>query len=436
MAKLEQIRNAQVVTIADSSDRSIKTRGAGALLGLVYLISFFCGLAQSFEGVFLPEFKEYFHLSYQQQMYIVFAKNLPFVAALAVGWLVRRKGYKNTLAVAMFLYAAGTLLLVPGLRTEKYWMVLLGFMTIGGGFTFQMVAANPLMSALGLAEGASSRLNFGNALGAVAQIIAPATLTVIIPVSAVLAREKMTYIEQLFLSLGIALIAVAAAVVIFPDVTVSQVGPNAASIRSQTCHQSIWSRRKAIWDFIVIFLLLGVEASLFSLFRNYLESPDVAALSAHSSQRLFTAFFGLFALGRLTASWIQRHIRPIFQMNAHLLASAFCVMALVFAKGATAISVFLALGFLVSIFFPTFYGMSIERAGDLAPQASGLLTVGFLGCAIVPVVQGGLADMIGLRHSFWLCAGVYLLIVVYVSRMHTREKSSASADAHAIFVRN
>jgi fucose permease len=47
----------------------------------VYFIYFCCGMTQCFEGVFLPEFKEYFHLNYQQQMYTMFVKNIPFPLA-------------------------------------------------------------------------------------------------------------------------------------------------------------------------------------------------------------------------------------------------------------------------------------------------------------------------------------------------------------------
>ena len=76
-----------------------------SLLYLVYFIYFFCGLTQSFEGVFLPEFKEYFHLSYQQHMYTLFAKNIPFLAAVLIGSTLARVGYRNYLMIAMTLYA-------------------------------------------------------------------------------------------------------------------------------------------------------------------------------------------------------------------------------------------------------------------------------------------------------------------------------------------
>lgn len=153
----------------------------GTLLYTAYFIYFFCGLTQCFEGVILPEFKDFFKSSYLEQMLIPFAKNIPFVLAVGIGFLIHRIGYKHCLSIAMFLYALGTFLLVPGLHSHQYWLVLLAFLVIGTGFNFQIVAGNPLLSALGPSAGSSSRLNLGNALGAVAQIIAPATLAFIIP---------------------------------------------------------------------------------------------------------------------------------------------------------------------------------------------------------------------------------------------------------------
>ncbi len=134
------------------------------MLSLVYFIFFFCGLTQCFEGVFLPEFKVYFGLGYQQQMYTMFAKNIPFLLAVGIGYLIRYVGYRACMTVAMALFSAGTLMLIPGLRTGRYEIVLLGFFLIGLGFNCELVAGNPMLSALGPAAQASSRLNFGNAL--------------------------------------------------------------------------------------------------------------------------------------------------------------------------------------------------------------------------------------------------------------------------------
>ena len=99
-----------IVSRFDHPSSTILHRG----LLLIYFVYFFCGLTQCLEGVFLPEFKDFFHLSYQQQMYAVFAKNIPFLGSVAAGAALARIGYAKSLAVAMALYSAGTFLLIPG----------------------------------------------------------------------------------------------------------------------------------------------------------------------------------------------------------------------------------------------------------------------------------------------------------------------------------
>jgi len=98
-----------------TSDTVLRAKDVRFLLRPLYFVYFFCGLTQCFESVFLPEFKTYFHLSYLQQMYTICAKNLPFLAAVIIGFLLRRMGYRKALVSAMLLFSAGTLLLIPGL---------------------------------------------------------------------------------------------------------------------------------------------------------------------------------------------------------------------------------------------------------------------------------------------------------------------------------
>lgn len=274
------------------------------MLWIVYFISFFCGMTQCFESVFLPEFKELFHLGYRQQMYTMFAKNIPFLFAYFVGAKLLAVGYKRSMTVAMLLYAAGTLLLVPGLRLGRYELLLLGFFLIGSGFTMQIVAMNPLLSALGPAGGKSSRLNFGNALGAVAQIIAPATLSFLIPAAAVSVIDKLPYMKSLFEVLGLCLIALALVVLAFSESGIRSKMEQFSSGEASGSQISLLARPRVWLGFMSVFLVLGIEASLFGFFRNFVESPAGGGLSAPQSERLFTLYFLLFALGRVAASWI------------------------------------------------------------------------------------------------------------------------------------
>jgi FHS family L-fucose permease-like MFS transporter len=391
------------------------------MLWTVYFISFFCGMAQCFENVFLPEFKEFFHLGYQEQMYTMFAKNIPFLFACFVGSKLAIVGYKRCLTIAMLLYAAGTLLLIPGLSQGRYELLLLGFFLIGSGFTVQIVAMNPLLSALGPLDGKSSRLNFGNALGAIAQIIAPATLSFIIPAAAISVADKLPYMRSLFQVLGFLLIVLALVTLSLNDAGIQSKMEASFPSENTDSQKSLWHRPKVILGFISVFLALGIEASLFGFFRNYVESPGGGGLSARQSERLFTLYFLLFALGRVAASWIQTRIRPSVHMAINLLAAILCLFFVVFGKGYIALVAITIIGFFISIFYPTLYAVATEGLGNLTGRASGLLTLGFLGCAIIPVLQGRFADSVGIHHSYVAAILVYSFVFVYVLRNASTE---------------
>lgn len=394
-------------------------RSPRALLGAVYFIYFFCGLTLCFEGAFNPEFKDYFHLGYQQQMYTMFAKNIPFVLAVAIGFAIPRVGYKNCLTIGLALFAAGTLLLVPGLASGRYLVLLAAFFIIGLGFNFQLVAGNPLLSALGPADGASSRLNLGNALGAIAQILGPVTLTFLLPATAVTVGSKLPYIKGLFTVVGTLLAAMAVLTWFIRNVDVSASFQSPLRDRGTAAPmRSLWAQSKVVLGFVTIFLVLGAEAGLFGLFRNYLEDPQVAGLSSHQSQRLFTLYFALFALGRLVGSAVQKRVRPASTLAVNLVVALALLSVIVLARGALAVVAVVAIGFFVSIFFPTLYSLAIAGLGEQTAQASGLLTMGFLGCAILPVLQGWLADRFTLPASYALWFVPYLFALFYALKGH------------------
>ena len=397
--------------------RDHETGHPGTLLFTAYFIYFFCGLTQCFEGVILPEFKDYFKSTYLEQMLIPFAKNIPFVLAVGIGFLIRRIGYRHCLSIAMFLYAGGTLLLVPGLHSRQYGLVLLAFLVIGTGFNFQIVAGNPLLAALGPAAGSSSRLNLANALGAVAQIIAPATLALIIPTALVNVTDKLPYIARLFTALG----AILTLTAVF-TLLVKTTGASLALGVSETSgvpagrRPATWAQPKVLLGFVTLFLVLGAEAVLFSNYRNYLLDPAIAGLSAPQSLTLNTTFMAVFAAGRLTASWIQKHVPPATTLIFNLVVSLALLGVIMTTRGITAVVAVTAIGFFVSSFFPTLYALAIEGMGEATAQASGLLTMGFLGCAILPVVQGWLADRFGLQLSYAICVVPYLFALWYTLR--------------------
>ena len=193
----------------------------------------------------------------------------------------------------------------------------------------------------------------------------------------------------------------------------------AASAPGAARPRNVWAQRNVLLGFVTIFLVLGAEAGLFGLFRNFLEDPKIAGLTAHQSQGLFTVYFAMFALGRLVGAAVQKRVQPARTLAFNVIAAMLLLAVIVFTKGTVAVVAVIAIGFFVSIFFPTLYSLAIEGLGEQTAQASGLLTIGFLGCALLPVLQGWCADHSSLQASYLLWFVPYLLALFYAWKGHT-----------------
>jgi FHS family L-fucose permease-like MFS transporter len=76
----------------------------------------------------------------------------------------------------------------------------------------------------------------------------------------------------------------------------------------------------------------------------------------------------------------------------------------------------IAIGLFNSIMFPTLFTLGIEGLGPMTPRASSLLVMAIVGGAVIPLLQGVLADHIGVQRAFLLPLGCYAYIAWYALR--------------------
>ena len=63
--------------------------------------------------------------------------------------------------------------------------------------------------------------------------------------------------------------------------------------------------------------------------------------------------------------------------------------------------------------FPTIFSLGVAELGPLTGNGSGLLNMAIVGGAILPVIQGTIADQVGLHHAFVIPVVCYLYILFY-----------------------
>lgn len=89
----------------------------------------------------------------------------------------------------------------------------------------------------------------------------------------------------------------------------------------------------------------------------------------------------------------------------------------VLSKGTIATYAILSGGLACSIMWPSIFSLAIAGLGKYTSQGSAFLIMMILGGAIIPPIQGKLADIIGIHHSYWialLCFGYLTLFAILV----------------------
>ena len=81
--------------------------------------------------------------------------------------------------------------------------------------------------------------------------------------------------------------------------------------------------------------------------------------------------------------------------------------------GHTAMWSILSVGLFNSIMFPTIFSLGVAELGPLTGSGSGILTMAIVGGAVLPVIQGVIADHVGIHHAFFLPLLCYLYILFY-----------------------
>lgn len=118
-------------------------------------------------------------------------------------------------------------------------------------------------------------------------------------------------------------------------------------------------------------------------------------------------------IGRFIGSAVMQKIPAgkVLGFNATMAALLVCVA--VVSSGATAMYAILAVGLFNSIMFPTIFSLALQNLGPHTSQGSGWLCLAIVGGAIVPLLQGVLADALGIQLAFFLPVLCYGYILFY-----------------------
>ena len=128
----------------------------------------------------------------------------------------------------------------------------------------------------------------------------------------------------------------------------------------------------------------------------------------------FVSFYWAGAMiGRFLGAGLLRRIRPGILLGLCAVCAATLVSASMILGGHTAMWSILSVGLFNSIMFPTIFSLGVAELGPLTGSGSGILTMAIVGGAVLPLIQGVIADHVGIHHAFFLPLLCYLYILFY-----------------------
>jgi FHS family L-fucose permease-like MFS transporter len=432
--------------IASSQSQKVTAPGSeqvqGGAMAMVTTLFFMWGFLTCLNDILIPHLKEIFDLNYAKVM----AVQLCFFSAYAVfSWpaakVIEWIGYKRSMVAGLLTMAAGALMFIPAARIPSFPLFLTALVVLAVGIVQLQVAANPYVAVLGPARTSSSRLNLTQAFNSLGTTLAPFFGSALI-LSTTLksaADKKLMNTEQLsayrveqahsvitpYFGLAIVLTLLAISIALFRLPKIASVEGSLEEVSH--LGDSVWRHRNLVLAAIGIFVYVGGEVSIGSFLINYFHQDFMGGIAEQVAGRLVAFYWGGAMVGRFLGSYLLQRIstRRLLTFNAG--AAAALVVISMSTTGPLAMYSILAVGFFNSIMFPSIFTLGIGGLGKLTGEGSAVLCIAIVGGAIIPEIQGVLADTIGIHHAFIIPVLCYAYIAWFggAAREVGREEAAA-----------
>jgi FHS family L-fucose permease-like MFS transporter len=387
--------------------------------------------------------------------------------------LLNRIGYRNGICLGLLVSALGTLLFYPAANSGSFVLMLSGLFIVGLGFSLQQIAANPLAIVMGNPATGAQRLTLAGGVNNFGTTIGPLLVSVAIfgSVASGNTEASIESVKMPYLVLGAAFVLVALFLrfsSVPNHIDLEGVARSESQDAGRLPHKaSAFAYPQLLLGMVAIFLYVGVEVSTGAHLPAYMREHlgvDTSAVAPYVSlywaslmigrwtgaagafeigagaRRMLTLVLPFVAFGvflavnaalRHEVAQFYGYAGVIVVMIAATLLSrgnparmllyfALCGIAALlvgmFSDGKTSAIAFISSGLFCSTMWPCVFALAIAGLGRHTNQGSSLLVMMIMGGALVPLLQGVLADTAGIHMSFWVGVACFAYLAFYALR--------------------
>lgn len=443
--------------------------------GTLITVFFFWGFVAASNGILIPLFKEKLDLSQTQAQLIDFAFYVAYfvgsIIYFAVGKAIgqdplNKIGYKSGIIYGLIISAMGTLLFYPAAQYQSYPLLLSGLFVVGLGFSLQQTSAQPFAIALGNPATGSQRLNLAGGINNLGTTIGPVIISFAIFGALTEDAAKNASIDSVkmpYLILG-------GVFLLFAFIFKMANMPSVQNDEKMEKGFAALKYPQLVLGMIAIFVYVGVEVTIGSNLGELLKIKF--GMDSSNNSQYISLFWASMMIGRWAGAvaafnpsknlkTILTVIMPFVAFGIYLLvnilrgsdvsalyvyticiavmicayflsgdkpvkmliiySSLGCVAMLIglFTSGYVSLFAFISGGLFCSVMWPCIFSLAVAGLGKHTSQGSAFLIMMILGGAIIPLVQGKVADVIGIKQSYW----VAFICFVYLGWFAIKVKS-------------
>jgi len=370
---------------------------------LIFLIFSAISLITNILGPLVPDIINSFDLSIGLAGFLPFAFFVAYgVMSVPGGLLIERYSEKTVIVIGFFIAFLASLLfaLIP-----TFAIALISLFTIGIGMAMLQVVINPLLRQAGGDKHFAFNSVLANFFFGAASVVSPLLYSHLVsnihtgsqdPFIAMfdgLVSSDLKWVSLYWVFAATSLLMIALVFIVkFPKVELKE----DEKIETGAVLTNLLKDRTVWLYFVGIFCYVGSEQGVANWMSKFLEvyhGVDPATDGAIAISRFWLMItMGCFAGLFLLKVFDSRSVLRVFACGALV-----ALLAALFGGKSVSLFAFPAIGFFLSIMWSVVFSLGMNSLSSHHGTFSGILVTGIVGGAIVPLIIGALAELVGLQ---------------------------------------
>ena len=381
---------------------------------VMFAVLFLIGFITTMNNSMIDFCKKAFDLKDAQGQLVNTAFSGAYALSIPFGLLMNKIGYKKTLLLGLAVVGIGFIInylgisSMLGMETSVIYSIFLGSMFIVAlGIVMLQLVANPYVMVLGSPEKGAFRMTLANALNSAATTVAPVFITYVIIAGKVPTPDA---VPGPYLGLGIFTL-ILCAVLFFLKLPNINEGEQAEELTGEKKeYKDTVFQYPHVWlGMLGIFFYMGIELGVPSMLPAYFKSnPELAQYGSPTD--FLPYYWGSMMVGRFAGAIILNKFKPRKILSVCLVCGALCVASSFALSGIASVYAMLAAGLFHSVMWPLVFNLGLQELGPHTKAASGIINLGVVGGATLPLLMGFIVDNPALGVGY----AVAMMFIYYV----------------------